>query len=145
LHSGFPFTVLNGADANFDGNNTDRAQVVGDPLSGSCANGSPVGASQCWFNTSAFSKNPTTGPRPLDGNSPRNSLNQPAYRDVDLAIFRTFKVAENINLQFRGEALNVFNMASPNAPGATVGTATFGVISSAQPMRQLQLGARISF
>src|SRR5215472_12824213 len=40
LHSGFPFTVLNGADANFDGNsNTDRAQLVGDPLSGSCANG----------------------------------------------------------------------------------------------------------
>jgi len=145
LHSGFPFTVMNGADANFDGNGTDRAQLVGDPLSGSCANGSPVGASQCWFNTAAFSKNPTTGTTPIDGTSSRNSLNQPAYRDVDLAIFRTFKVAEKINLQLRGEALNVFNMASLNAPGATVGTATFGVISSAQPMRQLQLGARISF
>ena len=145
LHSGFPFTVLNGADANFDGNGTDRAQLVGDPRSGSCANGSPVGASQCWFNTAAFSRNPTTGTTPIDGNSPRNSLNQAAYRDVDLAIFRTFKLTERINLQFRGEALNVFNMASLNVPGATVGTPTFGVISSAQSMRQLQLGARISF
>src|SRR5215472_10064744 len=85
LHSGFPFTISNGADANLDGNNTDRAQLVGDPFSGSCPSGAAVGSVACWFNTSAFVRNNPTNGAPVDGNSSRNSLNQPAYRDVDLA------------------------------------------------------------
>jgi hypothetical protein len=145
LHSGFPFTIANGADANLDGNNTDRAQMVGDPFSGSCPSGAPVGSVACWFNTAAFARNNPTNGAPVDGNSPRNFLHQPAYRDVDLAIFRTFKVNERFSVQFRGEALNVLNMVSLNAPSATVGTATFGQISSAQTMRQLQLGLRLAF
>lgn len=145
MHTGFPFTISNGADANLDGNSTDRAQLVGDPFSGSCPSGAPIGSAACWFNTAAFARNIPTNGAPVDGNSPRNFLNQPSYRDVDLAIFRTFKVSERFSLQFRGEALNVFNMVSLNAPGATVGTATFGQISSAQAMRQLQLGLRVAF
>lgn len=156
-HSGFPFTVLNGADANFDGNSTDRAQLVGNPLTGNCLEpggvvGPPVGSAGCWFNNTAFVQNKPTNGAPVDGNSPRNFLNGPGYRDVDLAIFRTFKVNERFSLQIRGEALNVFNMVilnSPNAtaPAAPVTTAlsTFGTITSAQPMRQLQLGMRVTF
>jgi hypothetical protein len=145
LHSGVPFTISNGADANLDGNNTDRAQLVGDPLSGSCPSGATVGSVACWFNTSAFAKNNPTNGAPVDGNSPRNFLNQSGYRDLDLAVFRTFKVNERFHLQFRGEALNVFNMVNLNAPNATVGTANFGTITSAQTMRQLQLGLRFAF
>jgi hypothetical protein len=155
LHSGFPFTVSNGADANLDGNNTDRAQLVGDPMSGNCLNpdgtpGPAVGAAACWFNNTAFVRNTPANGAPVDGNSPRNFLNQPSYRDVDLAIFRTFKVGERFSLQFRGEALNVFNMVSLNSPSATTPTnpavpGNFGGISSAQTMRQLQLGLRVAF
>lgn len=145
VHSGFPFTVSNGADANLDGNNNDRAQLIGDPRGGNCPNGLAVGAALCWFNTSAFARNTPTNGAPVDGNSARNLLNQPAYKDVDLAIFRTFKVGERVNFQVRGEAMNVFNMVNLNAPAATVGTATFGQISSAQTMRQLQLGLRLAF
>jgi hypothetical protein len=144
-HSGFPFTVLNGKDANLDGNGTDRAQLVGDPHNGFCPNSSEVGSSACWFNTTAFVQNQPTNGAPVDGNSPRNFLNQPGYRDVDLAIFRTFKFNERFNMQFRGEALNVFNIVSLNGPNATAGTATFGQITSAQTMRQLQLGLRLAF
>ncbi len=155
VHSGFPFTVLNGADANLDGNNTDRARLVSDPISGNCLKpdgtpGPPVGAAACWFNNTAFVRNPATPGAPIDGNSPRNFLNQPSYRDVDLAIFRTFKVSERFNVQFRGEALNVFNMVSLNAPNATapanpLAPGNFGAITSAQTMRQLQLGLRVAF
>lgn len=153
IHSGFPFTVLNGADANLDGNNTDRAQLVGDPLSGSCANGAPVGSVQCWFNNAALIRNNPTNGAPVDGNSPRNFLDQPGFKDVDLAIFRTFKFGERCNFQVRGEAMNVFNMANWNAPNATAGAGvptpanpgTVGVITSAGPMRQLQLGLRLTF
>ena len=151
VHSGFPFTVSNGADANLDGNNTDRAQLVGDPLNGSCANGAPVGSSQCWFNNNALIRNNPTNGAPVDGSSPRNFLDQPGYKDVDLAIFRTFKIGERVNFQVRGEAMNVFNMANWNAPNATAGAglptpqSTVGVITSAGPTRQLQLGMRLTF
>jgi hypothetical protein len=155
LHSGFPFTVLNGADANLDGNNTDRARLVGDPTSGNCLNpngtpGPAVGAAACWFNNTAFVRNSPTNGAPVDGNSPRNFLNQPAYRDLDLAIFRTFKVNERWSVQFRGEAINVFNIVSLNAPNATAPAnplvpGTFGAITTAQTMRQMQLGLRVAF
>jgi hypothetical protein len=36
-------------------------------------------------------------------------------------------------------------MVNLNAPNATVGTANFGTITSAQTMRQLQLGLRFAF
>src|SRR5262249_42824209 len=98
----------------------------------------------------AFVRNAPTNGAPVDGNTPRNFLNQPAYRDVDLAIFRTFKVSERFNMQVRGEALNVFNMVSLNAPSSTAPVnpaqpANFGAINSAQTMRQLQLGWRVAF
>src|SRR5260370_39505832 len=113
--------------------------------------GPAAGAAECWFNNAAFVRHPATpGAPPVDGNSPRNFLNQPSYRDVDLAIFRTFKVSERFNVQFRGEALNVFNMVSLNAPNATapaspLAQGNFGAITSAQTMRQLQLGLRVAF
>jgi len=155
LHSGFPFTVLNGVDANLDGNNTDRARLVGDPRSGNCLNfdgtqGPPVGTAGCWFNNTAFVRNAATSGAPVDGTSPRNFLTQAAYKDVDLAISRTFKLREHLNLQFRAEALNVLNIVSLNTPSATAPASltlpgNFGQITGAQTMRQLQLGARFAF
>jgi hypothetical protein len=86
----------------------------------------------------------------VDGNSARNLIDQPGYKDVDLAIFRTFKLRESFSLQARGEAMNVFNMVNLNAPNATAPAtpttvSTFGQITSAQSMRQLQLGVRLIF
>jgi hypothetical protein len=138
VHSGLPFTVANGVDANLDGNNNDRAQLVGNP---SISNPGTA----AWFNTAAFARIPAVSGSPVDGNSPRNLLDAPGYKDVDLAIFRTFKVRESLKLQFRGEAMNVFNMANLNAPNATAGTANFGTITSAQATRQIQLGLRLAF
>jgi hypothetical protein len=53
-----------------------------------------------------------------------------------------------MGLQLRADAYNVFNIVSLNAPsgnGATVGSSTFGQITSASAMRQLQLGLRFTF
>jgi hypothetical protein len=138
LRSGTPFTVLNGLDANLDGAATDRAEVVGDPH---IAN--PSAAE--WFNTAAFVQNPVVTGVATDGNSPRNFLQNPGYRDLDLAISRIFKMTERFGLEFRAEGSNAFNMVSLNAPGATVKTSTFGVITTAQPMRKLQFGLRLTF
>jgi hypothetical protein len=137
-HSGLPFSVLNGADANLDGTNNDRANLVGDPY---LSDRSP----QKWFNTAAFTRNAVVTGSPVDGNSTRNLLDQPAFKTVDLAVFREFRIRERFGMDFRVEGTNTFNMVNLNAPNATVGNATFGQINTALPMRQLQLGLRLTF
>jgi len=137
-HSGLPFTVLNGVDANLDGTNNDRANLIGDP-------GLSDKNAQQWFNTAAFSRNAAVTGSPVDGNSARNLLDQPGFKTVDLAIFRDFRFRERYGLEFRGEATNAFNMVNMNPPNGTVGSSTFGQISTALNMRQLQLGLRVTF
>jgi hypothetical protein len=143
IHSGFPFTVLNGKDANLTGNTAaERAELV--------PGQNPVSSNRTaaeWLNVAAFSQNPTNlvNGIAVNGNSSRNMLRGPTFKDVDLAISRDFFFKERLGLQLRADAYNVFNMVSLNAPGATVSTATFGVITSASAMRQLQLGLRLTF
>jgi len=141
IHSGFPFTILDGKDANLTGNSAaERAQLV--------PGQNPVLSNRTaaeWFNTAAFSLNPAVNGISVNGNSGRNMLRGPTFKDVDLAISRDFVFKERLDLQLRADAYNVFNIVSLNPPGATVGTATFGVITSASAMRQLQLGLRFTF
>jgi hypothetical protein len=149
VHSGFPFTVLNGKDANLTGNTSaERAELVPgmDPV---LSNRGPAE----WFNTAAFSQNAAAlaSGVAVNGNSSRNMLRGPTFKDVDLAISRDFSLShfrEGMSLQLRGDAYNVFNIVSLNPPtgnGATVGSSTFGQITSASAMRQLQLGLRLTF
>ncbi len=144
LRSGLPFSVTNGnVDANLDGNaTTDRAQSIGDP---NIAN--PTAAQ--WFNTAAFVQNKVVTGVATDGNSARNLLDGPGYRDVDLAISRDFHLRERFTLSFRAEGTNAFNMVSLGQPGAAVPSGatstTFGVITSANTMRKLQFGLRLTF
>ena len=67
------------------------------------------------------------------------------FRDVDLAIFRNFKIGERFTLQARGEGTNVFNLVSKGQPNFTLTSKAFGTITNAFPTRQLQLGLRLSF
>ncbi len=141
IHSGFPFGVLDGKDANLTGNSAaQRAELVPgqNPVLGNRT------AAE-WFNTAAFSLNPAVSGISVNGNSSRNMLRGPTFKDVDLAISRDFVFKEHLDLQLRADAYNVFNLVSLNPPGATVGTTTFGVITSASAMRQLQLGLRFTF
>jgi Carboxypeptidase regulatory-like domain len=142
-HTGLPFTVLNSIDANFDGNTNDRAQLIGNP-------NLPNPTVSEWFNTAAFAQNnPATG-QPIDGNASRNGFRGPAFKNVDLAIFRTFRLTERFNMEFRAEASNALNIANYNNPNATVAANNFGLITAATGngtgnMRQLQLGLRLTY
>jgi hypothetical protein len=144
IHSGLPFTILDGVDANLDGtSSTDRAELV-PGVNPVLSNPSAL----AWFNTAAFTQNPATNGVAIDGNSGRNMLHGPWYKDVDLAISRDFRFKERFTLQARGDAYNVFNivsLANPSGNGVTVGSSTFGQITSAFPMRQLQVGLRLTF
>jgi hypothetical protein len=94
-----------------------------------------------WFDTSAF-----VAPANLTfGNSPRSGLRGAGLATTDVTIEKGFVVREGTKFEIRGELYNILNHANFNLPGATLGAADFGVVSSARPGRTVQLAARLSF
>ncbi|MDQ6678529.1 MAG: hypothetical protein M3Z09_14680 [Acidobacteriota bacterium] len=99
---------------------------------------------QHWFDTSCFVAPPSL----TFGNSGRNVLRAPGRNNLDVSLQRDFRlpVEHNSILQFRLEAFNVLNHPQFAAPGATVGNATNGIITStSNENRQLQVGVRLAF
>ena len=109
--SGTPLTITAGSDRNLDGNNNDRANLVGDPRLDA---GRPRSALvDQFFNTAAFAQ-PANG---TTGTAGRNIIDGPGLKNVDLGIFRDFRPAEKMTLQFRGEMSNAFNLVNLSNPG----------------------------
>ncbi len=98
---------------------SEREDVTGNPL--------PPGFQQTythWFDTSVF-VTPALGTL---GNFGRNVLRDTAQHAVDFSMFKNFKVAEKVELQFRGEAFNVISsyFYTPVAPNTNPTQANFG-------------------
>jgi hypothetical protein len=78
----------------------------------------------------------------------RNIINGPGYWDLDLALLKDFKLPwEGQRIQFKTDAINVFNHVNFSNPGANLLVpATFGNITSdVNGPRVLQLGLRYLF
>jgi outer membrane receptor protein involved in Fe transport len=138
LSSGTPFTISSGRDAalNF---NTTRANVIGDPNLPSDRPQAEL--IQRYFNPDAFAI-PANGSL---GNSPRNFLIGPGYKNVDLSFFRTFMVHQRVGVQARFEAFNAFNFVNFGNPRSNIGAANPGRIDTAGDARILQFGIRMTF
>jgi hypothetical protein len=146
--SGLPFNVYYGASdlantGNVSWNEYERANLVGDPHSGTCPNGSPVGTQSCFFNTSAFAVPALY----TFGNSARDSMRSARYWDLDASIFKQIPLTENRRFEFRAEAFNLFNTVIFGQPGNDISNlANFGkVTGAANSARQLQFGAKLIF
>jgi len=73
-------------------------------------------------------------------------LEGPGYHNIDLGLYRDFRMGQRYTMQFRTEITNVFNLVNYSNPGANLNSsATFGTIRSASDMRQVQLGIRLGF
>ena len=94
-----------------------------------------------WFNTDAFVANEAY----TYGNVSRNVLEAPGSVNFDFAVYKIFQPTERMRVQFRFEAFNFFNTPRFGAPGATLGTSQFGVISGAAAGRILQFGLKFNF
>jgi hypothetical protein len=102
-----------------------------------------------FFNTAAFA------PQALGtiGNTQRNSMFGPHFRDVDLSLFKNFPVTERVNVQFRVESFNISNtpnffIGNNNTGNQSFGNAAFGTISATDPNynpRQYQFVLKAQF
>jgi len=112
-----------------------------------------AGAFPQWYNPAVFAS-PANG---SFGNFHRNTIYGPGVDNWDMSLFKNFNFTENVRIQLRFEAFNVFNhtqwgtvnngLSAPTAgtpfSGANAGSS--GQITSARDPRQLQLGGKFYF
>ncbi|GGA63032.1 hypothetical protein GCM10011507_13300 [Edaphobacter acidisoli] len=82
------------------------------------------------------------------GNSPRSigSLRAPGVANLDLSGVKNTHLFENVNLQFRAEAFNIFNHPQFGPPDTNLGDGTTGSISTqVNNPRELQFALKLIF
>ena len=138
LQSGSPFNITSNFDSNYDGNNNDRPDLIGNPfLSTSRSRPQLI---QEYFNKTAFQR--AAG---LYGTLGRNFLYGPGSVNWDFSAFKDFAVTESKTLQFRAEIFNLFNEVNLGNPNALLTSPKFGQILSAGAPRIVQFGLKFLF
>jgi hypothetical protein len=108
---------------------------------------------QHFFNTSCFSL-PTinlNGVTLVDnshsGSARRNSVLGPGFNTTDASLFKVLNFTETKKGEFRFEAFNIFNEAHFSQPVATLGSSTFGQITSTvgNDSRVIQMAVKLVF
>ena len=137
--SSTPFTVTSGQDRALIGSGSQRPNLVGNPF---LDTGRPKAQLiQQYFNPSAFMLPPSG----QFGNLGRNTMYGPGRYNLDSSLFRSFRLQERLNLQFRFELFNTLNHANLGGPVSNIGTATVGRILSASDPRILQFGLKLVY
>jgi hypothetical protein len=147
LASGIPFTPYIGFDYARDLSSDPNPQKP-DFARGRNPGNTIVGSADDWYDALAF----VLPPAGEYGTAGRNVLRGPDLRNVDLSLFKNFRVGRQ-NLQFRLEAFNVLNRANFATPdvvglfnpdGTRVPAAT-RITHTVTTSRQLQLGLKFVF
>ena len=124
---------------------TFTSTTVGWPSSRADIVGNPVPDDQSiarWFDPGAF-----TVPAPFTyGNSARNLLFGPGYFNWDAALFKQFRLTDDIRLDFRAEVFNILNHPNFGLPASNISVpATVGRITSASDARNVQFALKLIF
>jgi hypothetical protein len=136
IKSGSFFTVTTGVDNALTG----QANQTPNPVPGTnfyVANKTV----DHWLDPAAF-VSPAMG---TYGSLGYNSIVGPGYVQFDMALSRTFSLAEKKSLQLRGEAFNLPNHENLNNPVATLNSGSFGKVQSGNPPRIIQLALKLVF
>jgi hypothetical protein len=138
LRTGLPFNVTQQQRLLSTGTDN-RPDRIGD---GALANPTP----DRWFDVNAFRA--TADNTGTYGNAGRNILRAPGQANLDISLVKVTRFRERLEHQLRVEFFNALNHPQFAAPGATIGAASAGVISSLlfnTPMRQVQIAMKLSF
>ena len=122
--TGLPFTVTDQQSVSgVIGGGAERPNLVGSDIR---VSNPTVGVGGQFLNPAAFAlpANFTLG------NAPRNVGSGPRQSIINASLFKTFKLTEAWNLQFRTEAFNLPNHPVFGQPNTAFGNANFGKITS---------------
>lgn len=137
LQDGIPLAVTQATNFNaFAGFGVQRPNRIADPT---LPNNQQTTAQ--WFNTAAF----TQAPQFTIGNSSRNPVRGPGYRNLDFSIIKRTSITETTNVEFRTEIFNLTNTPPLGNPNVVLGSAGFGSITSAGDPRVIQFGLKLNF
>src|SRR5882672_4255353 len=144
IQSGTPLNVtISGDRANIGISGLQRPNLVGPVPALDCpTNPTTLELINC-FDASAFAL-----PAQFTfGNAPRNLLRGPKLAATDLSLMKNVPLGGNVQFQIRAEIFNAFSTVNYNFVNANgvFGSAAFGRLSSANNMRQVQLGAKLIF
>ena len=143
--SGTPFSVIQGSAANL---NAAGSGQVPDQILPQVRYLGGIGLGNPYFDGSAFAivNIPASQPQRF-GNEGRNTLRGPAFRNVDLGLFRSFSLSEHFKLQLRAEALNALNHPNFSNPDGDITSTTFRYVTSTTGTgeRNFRFAIRLSF
>ena len=149
--SGLPFSVTDSNPALGNGGGLILATPLGKGWGGlSCgeaAAGNPGVATPC-INSNVYLDSGAATFNGFSQWSPatRNQLFGPHYFDLDLNLYRNFKIAERANLAFGIQAFNALNHPTFSAPSAAINSSSGGQISSTlNAARIIQLALKFQF
>lgn len=74
------------------------------------------------------------------GDLPRNALEGPSFRQVDLVLAKRFRIRETMNFEFRTEVFNIFNITNFANPSARLSNA-LPTLQPGQPFTQSNAGS----
>jgi hypothetical protein len=69
----------------------------------------------------------------------------PDFQKWDIALAKNTKIGEWVNVQLRVESFDVFNHPNFQGVGTTIGSASFGTLTSDHEPRLLQMGGKVTF
>jgi hypothetical protein len=128
VHSGLPFTVVEGISAgdgsisNLNATNNLPAQIIAGNGQMNCQNGN----TQC-LNPAAFEPADVYGAFPTQR---RNGFRGPMFFDSDLSLSKNFKLTERFSFGIGANAYNIFNHPNFSNPDSNLADGSFGFITS---------------
>jgi hypothetical protein len=159
ISSGSPFTVYSGIQQTGAGSNgVDRPDQIATPHLSTARANRPDYFGEGTNNAADFFSIPIhvpggTGPNQgVFGTLGRNTFRGPAYYDYDFALIKSTPFgrrksgAERMDLQFRSEFFNLFNIVTMGLPANILNGSGFGEISkTAGTSRQIQLSLKLIY
>lgn len=147
--TGIPYSVgdgYNSALGNTGGTifATPLGQGWGGMSCGSAAAGDPGVATPC-INSSMYLDSSTIPNFTAWSPATRNQLFGPHYFDLDLNLYRSFKIKERVDMKFGIQAFNALNHPNFALPDATLGDGSTGIISGMASTTTSPYGSFLGF
>jgi hypothetical protein len=147
--TGLPFSVNDGYNSALGGGGgtilaTPLGQGWGQMSCGRAAAGDPGVATPC-IDSSKYLDSSTISNFTAWSPATRNQMFGPHYFDLDLNLYRTFKIAEKVTLGFGVQAFNALNHPNFAVPDTTLGDGSTGLISGTSATTTSPYGSFLGF